>query len=163
MFDSFFRFKKTVKKSAKPRKQSPQPEKLVTAMHRVNNEYFSFEKLPSIRWSRGRIQKQYRKLTIGCYDIKKNEIRIHPLFRERELPVELLDFVIYHELLHYEDRHHLKIRRNGKRIHNRDFKVREKSHPYSKTAHQITKTILNGNFLVASKKNLLKIKSLPHN
>lgn len=95
----------------------------------LNHLYFQFEKIPTIRWSKGRIQDRYRRLTLGSYYPNKDEIRIHPLFREGVLEIFVLRYVIYHELLHFEDRHSLKKRKVGERVHHREFHAREKNFP----------------------------------
>lgn len=80
-------------------------------LNQVNEGYFQFNELPPIKWSKGVIKKKYRKLTFGTYDIKNNQIRIHPILKNEKIPVFVLDFVIYHEMLHYEDRKDLKTKK----------------------------------------------------
>ncbi|NPV02499.1 MAG: M48 family metallopeptidase [Brevinematales bacterium] len=111
----------------------------------INEQYFGLDELPAIVWSRGRIKRRYRRLTLGSYHYHKNEIRIHPLFREREIPDYVLEYVIFHELLHFEDRNELKRRRRGDRIHSAEFHSREREYPRKKEASRYVKNImLNG-------------------
>jgi hypothetical protein len=106
------------------------PIDLDEVLTRINEKFFGFDELPAIVWSRGRIQRKYRKLTLGTYDWKANKIRVHPLFREGHLPEFVLEFVVYHELLHYEDREKLQNRRRRRdRVHDSDFHKREKEFP----------------------------------
>ncbi len=121
---------------------------LQSRLELVNQSFFSLPELPEIKWSRGRIKKRYRKITFGCYDIKKNEIRIHPLFKTAAFPGFVLDFVIFHELLHYVDRDILKKNRSffsssHKRVHNKNFKLREDEFPKANEAKILLKRFLN--------------------
>ncbi len=116
---------------------------LESRLETVNRSFFRFPDLPSIRWSRGRVRPRYRKLTFGTYDFRKNEIRIHPLLKRSAVPDCVLDYVLFHELLHYEDRERLRelsvpaalspfsrLRKGGRRlIHNRHFHNREDGFP----------------------------------
>ena len=129
-------------------------------MHSVNRDYFEFKELPPIKWSRGRLQKRYRKITFGSYDFKKNEVRIHPVLMHSQVPVFVLDFVIYHELLHFEDRDQLREhferkkkmlrrRRSARnRVHSSDFHQREKEFIQKKEAAGIMLSIAKGLFFI---------------
>jgi hypothetical protein len=128
---------------------------LIDRMTSINEEYFDFTELPKIKWSKGVIKKKYRKLTFGTYDIKKEMIRIHPILKNPNIPSLVLDFIIYHELLHYEDREQLKtakrvplfLRRRGKnRVHNNHFHNREKAFPFKKEATKIMTELVKGKF-----------------
>lgn len=117
---------------------------LHAAMERVNREYFNFDELPEIIWSKGKMQKRYTKLILGTYDIRKNQIRVHPLFRHCEMPMYVIDFVLYHELLHYEDRYWLKEKKRGERVHDQGFHKREKIFPFTKEAMRYVKDWMTG-------------------
>lgn len=122
-------------------------EKLHEALARVNETYFGADELPEIVWSRGRIQTRYRRLTLGTYDWKVNRIKIHPLFREELLPEFVLDYVIYHELLHYEDREKLSKRRLRRtRVHDADFHRREKEFPKKREANALVRELMKRGF-----------------
>ncbi|MCX7820435.1 MAG: hypothetical protein N2258_02030 [Brevinematales bacterium] len=117
---------------------------LIDRLKYVNLSFFNLCELPSIKWSRGQIKKKYRRITFGCYDIKKNEIRIHPVFKTAVFPEFVLDFVIYHELLHYVDRDIIKqekrlFRYSRRKIHNKSFKTKEKMFPNSDKAIKLLK------------------------
>lgn len=117
---------------------------LYNKLQNVNQSFFNLTELPQIKWSKGQLKKRYRRITFGCYDIKKNEIRIHPVFKTAAFPDFVLDFVIYHELLHYIDRDIMKqerrlFRYNRKRVHNKSFKEREKMFPHSLEATKLLK------------------------
>lgn len=117
---------------------------LYNKLQYVNQSFFNLTELPEIKWSKGQLKKRYRRITFGCYDIKKNEIRIHPVFKTDVFPDFVLDFVIYHELLHYIDRDFMKqerrlFRYNRKKVHNRSFKDREKLFSHSLEAIKLLK------------------------
>jgi hypothetical protein len=116
----------------------------------VNTEYFEFTELPRIRWSQGRVKKKYHKVTFGTYDIRRKEIRIHPLLSDIFVPRYVLDFVIYHELLHFEDFHinggSERRRRKGERVHSREFHKREKEFEFKKEANRVLQLIARGEF-----------------
>ncbi len=99
--------------------------KLQKALHKVNEQYFSFEQLPEIKVSKGQEKDNRRAIIFGTYNAQKNEIRIHPVLLTMD---ELaLEFVVYHEMLHYEDRKALLKRKKGSRVHTAEFKQREKA------------------------------------
>ncbi len=117
---------------------------LLNRLNVVNKSFFNLSELPLIKWSKGQIKKKYRRITFGCYDIKKNEIRIHPIFKTAAFPDFVLDFVIYHELLHYIDRDLLRQEKrlfqySRKKVHNRSFKEKEKLFPNSLQSIKILK------------------------
>jgi len=119
------------------------------ALKKIANLYFELDEIPPIKWSRGRIKRRYRRLTLGTYDISKNEIRIHPLLREVEIPEYVLEYVIYHELLHYQDRHKLRHPRpfwKKRRIHDKDFHQRENEFPHKKKASLVIRKLVRGQY-----------------
>lgn len=122
---------------------------LKEALRRVNQAHFDLQELPAIKWSRGRIKPRYRRLTLGLYDITRNEVRVHPLFREKPIPEFVLDYIIFHELLHYQDRRELRRNRwfRGRRkVHDKAFHDREKSYPRHHEAALYIKSMLKGHF-----------------
>ena len=117
--------------------------------------YFSLSELPEIKWSKGVIKQKYRKITFGTYDLQKNIIKIHPILKDENIPYYVLDFIIYHELLHYEDRDEIIKKRKSitrlfsprKRLyHHKEFKYKEKEFPYQKEADSILKRIAKGEY-----------------
>ncbi|MGL5955189.1 MAG: hypothetical protein ACRC0X_01075 [Brevinema sp.] len=123
------------------------------ALQKVNQEYFLFSELPTIRISQGQEKIKRKAIIFGSYHAKKNEIRIHPILLGEESCA--LEFVIYHELLHYQDREELLIRKKGDRVHTRTFREREKKFLQYNKAQKILKEHLYGKEM---KKNN-KIKS----
>lgn len=124
---------------------------LIARLQQVNKEYFKSKSLPEIKWSKGRVKEKYRKLTFGSYDFKRNEIRIHPLLKNENFPSFVLDYILFHEMLHYQDRENLKNMRHSKffkknecRAHSSGFRLKEKAFPHRKEALKIMKAIVMG-------------------
>lgn len=67
---------------------------------RIKNSYFSPDLKIAIGWSDRTRSSRYRSITFGTYDRFLNRIRIHPLLDDREVPLYVLEFVVYHEMLH---------------------------------------------------------------
>lgn len=106
-------------------------------LHKVNQEYFNFSDLPTICISKGQEKSNRKAIIFGTYNAKTNEIRIHPtLLQEESVAIE---FVIYHELLHYQDRDELLGRKKGDRVHTKAFKQREQAFLGYETAQKILK------------------------
>lgn len=124
------------------------------ALIRVNNQYFNFTDLPDIIQSKGQQKLQRKSIIFGTYDARKNIIKIHPILLTSQEFV--LDFVVYHEMLHYQDRHLLLKRRKGDPVHTKDFMLREKLFLQYSEAQKILKDILYNNMNVNSEKEQLK-------
>ena len=67
---------------------------------RMKNSYFSPDLKIDIGWSNRIRSSRYRSITFGTYDRFLNRIRIHPHLDDREVPLYVLEFVVYHEMLH---------------------------------------------------------------
>ncbi|MBI2142916.1 hypothetical protein HYU20_01060 [Candidatus Woesearchaeota archaeon] len=68
-------------------------EKMESSFGRVNEKYFlGFVDKPQLRWGSG----SFRKL--ASYDYHTNTITVSSLFRDA--PERLLDYLVYHEMLH---------------------------------------------------------------
>ncbi len=100
------------------------------------------------------MKKKYRKLTFGTYDIRKDEVRIHPVLINKSIPEAVIEFVIFHELLHYQDRKELLERKNSGffhksvsfKVHGIHFHRREKGYPGKEKASKIMKELAEGTF-----------------
>jgi predicted metal-dependent hydrolase len=83
---------------------------------RLNRIYFdnSLTK-PRIGWSLG---KSYRRL--GFYSTDRDLLVISRIFDSRRVPVEVLDYLLFHEMLHI---HYPAVIKNGRRyVHTRKFR-----------------------------------------
>ena len=93
---------------------------LKESFERVNEAYFDDTlKRPVLTWS-GRKAKR----TLGRYDPEKDVVTISTLLDSPEIPDELLDFIMYHELLH--KKHGITEKGGRRRIHTPQFKRDEK-------------------------------------
>ena len=97
--------------------RKPTSTVLENSFNRVNEEYFfGVLDIPKLRWVKSTVQ-------IGCYDFVKDEIRMSNLLKDA--PERLLDYVMYHELLHKWLK--FKLRRDGVTLyHSRKFAKAEK-------------------------------------
>ncbi len=117
---------------------------LQETLNQVNDSYFHYEKLPIIKLSKGQDKSKRRAIVFGTYHAKKDEIKIHPVLLQDHLPSFVLEFVIYHEMLHYQDRDELLIRKKGDKVHTKEFRQREKQFLHYEEAQKILKKILYG-------------------
>lgn len=97
------------------------------SFERVNKAYFNgcLEK-PVLTWSVKRAKR-----TLGRYDPDRDVVYISRILDSLQVPEELLDFIMYHELLHKKH----GITKKGRRrwVHTRQFKEDEKKfHNYQK-------------------------------
>jgi len=90
---------------------------LAESFNRVNEKYFyGIIEEPNLEWGTA------SKIKLGSYNFKNDTISISKIFSKLE-PV-LLDFVMYHEMLHKKHKYQNKAGRNS--FHDREFKKREK-------------------------------------
>jgi predicted metal-dependent hydrolase len=91
--------------------------------HQLNQLYFSNGiKPPVIGWSR---KKSYRRL--GFYDQERNLLVVSRNFDQKNVPEDIIRYLVYHEMLHMQ---YPSIQKNGRRIvHSRQFRETEKQFP----------------------------------
>lgn len=89
---------------------------LEESFNRVNEKYFNgFIDKPNLRWGGNSFIK------LGSYEYGSNTVIISKIFEEDS---ELLDYIMYHELLHKKHKFHTK---NGRSYHHtRKFRKKEK-------------------------------------
>ena len=111
----------------------------------VVRKYFAhLDNIPSCRVSQGKMKNERRAIVFGIYNALNNEVKIHPILLQEDTPELALEFVIYHELLHFEDRAYLLRRKKGEGVHTKDFRIREKEFPRYKEAKSILTKLLKG-------------------
>lgn len=119
-------------------------QRLENILYKVMHAYFpdfSGVNIPHIKLSRGKFKKQRRSIIFGTYDALKNEIKIHPILLE-SVPEIALEFVIYHELLHFMERDILLVRKKKMRVHTKEFRQQEKKFVHYDKAQKILKDLL---------------------
>jgi hypothetical protein len=89
----------------------------------LNMNYFeNLLDLPVLGWSK---TKSYRRL--GFYDEKRNLLVISRIFDASSVPEEIVNYLVYHEMLHI---YYPAEKKNGRRIvHTPAFKMAEKRFP----------------------------------
>ena len=127
LFNKIYKKKKTsyniefynnyIKKSTSYSKIEKIDPELKQCFNRVNEEYFNgMIDIPNLVWSKMSLQK------LGSYDFMTNTISISPILKDDQ---ELLDYVIYHELLHKKMQ--FKQRNSNKVYHSSEFRKKEKA------------------------------------
>lgn len=99
------------------------------SIYRSLNERFFGDVIDAqIGWGRMPPRRQRRSIKLGVYYHEARTIRIHPALDRAEVPGFVVEFIVYHEMLHQacptEDSPS-----GRKRIHTRAFRARERSHP----------------------------------
>jgi len=93
---------------------------LEQSFKRVNEKYFyGMMDQPNLRWGSNSFSK------LGCYEYGSNKVTISNIFKGEEKQTrELLDYIMYHELLHKKHKFHTK---NGRSYHHtKHFRDKEK-------------------------------------
>ena len=93
---------------------------LERSFHRVNGKYFNGRlHRPTLTWSRVPSSRQF-----GCYDFARDRVVIASTVDQPGVPEFVIDFLMYHELLH---KHHGLHWHNGRgHSHTRDFRNTER-------------------------------------
>jgi hypothetical protein len=91
---------------------------------RINREYFGGRVSCLITWGAKSQRRSVKKRTLGSYSRLTNTIRINPVLDRKAGPLYVLEFILYHEMLHADMG---VTRRNGRRsVHSREFRTRER-------------------------------------
>mgnify|MGYP000932208650 FL=1 len=101
----------------------------------INNVFFSNE-IPklSLRWSKRRAYRIF-----GRYDRSKNEIVISSLLDEKKTPKFVVEYIMYHEMLHIK--FGFTYKRGRRKIHTGQFKKEEEKFPLYKESIDYLKKI----------------------
>jgi hypothetical protein len=96
----------------------------------LNARFFEGSVDARIGWGRYPRSGRRRRHTIkmGLYFHEQKAIRIHPALDRREVPSYVLEFIVYHEMLHQACPPE-RTAQGRQRIHTRAFRSREKLHP----------------------------------
>lgn len=113
-----------------PRQTAPTRTKgsffnLDEVFERVNNTFFGGKlPKPALKWS-----AQANKRRMGAYNYRTDTVMINKALDRRKTPPQVIDFVMYHELLHKALGY--KTSRSGRRqAHTAEFRKYEKSFPH---------------------------------
>jgi len=102
---------------------------LLESFNRVNHSYFfDLIEQPNLVWGKNSVAK------LGSYEYQTDKITISSLFKK--VPIEILDYIMYHELLH--KKHKFQARGTRYYHHTKTFKKEEKAY---KNAAQIEKEL----------------------
>ena len=101
---------------------------LTDIFNSLNREYFGGRVAALITWGKRSPRYAVRKRTLGSYQRKTNTIRINPILDRKKVPRYVIEFIVYHEMLHAAIDPVVK---NGRRaIHSKEFKNREREYRY---------------------------------
>lgn len=117
--DLYYAFTKNLHKSIAKHKSDPILEQ---SFNRVNEKYFyGWVEIPNLEWG------SYTKTTLGNYNYHTDTIRVSKYF---ETVPELLDYIMYHEILHKK----VKFKSKNWRAysHTSEFRKKEKEFPNQK-------------------------------
>lgn len=101
---------------------------------RVNEEYFDSRLKYFITYGRDTSRKAVRSRRLGSYRHSEKLIVIHPILDAPNVPEYVVEFTIYHEMLHSLQPP------TQRRVHDRVFHEAEKRHPHYEEVHEWQKT-----------------------
>jgi hypothetical protein len=92
---------------------------------RINKKYFNQELNLAITWFSPKKTKYRRRILLGIFYPHRNLIKVNRFLDGAETPSYFVDFIVYHEMLHFVLPPVIR-RGQKKRIHHHAFKEREK-------------------------------------
>ncbi|MBF0318143.1 MAG: SprT-like domain-containing protein [Nitrospirae bacterium] len=101
---------------------------LLDIYNRINEEYFCGSINAVITWGKKTRKRRVKTRRLGSYHGPSNVIRLNPVLDSATIPQYILEYVVYHEMLHAA----INVApSNGKRrVHSNEFKQREKLFKY---------------------------------
>ncbi len=67
---------------------------------RLNASWFDGRVQVDVGWARRPAGKRRRSIHVGGYDARRKEIRIHPAFDRPNVPAFVVDYLVFHAMLH---------------------------------------------------------------
>lgn len=127
---AFIQNNKNCLKDSPPRTITIKPKgsiyNLTEIFSSLNRKYFNDSVSAHITWGKRSPRYAVRRRTLGSYQEKTKIIRINPILDRRRVPRYVVEFIVYHEMLHVVIDPPVK---NGRRvIHSREFKTRERNY-----------------------------------
>ena len=89
---------------------------------------------PQLTWSRDHARNR-----LGHYDPAHNAIVISRVFDDPRVPRYVVEYILYHEMLHLK--HPVKLRGSRRCIHGPEFQAEERQFPHLHEAKQFLKTL----------------------
>ncbi|MHB8417036.1 MAG: hypothetical protein ACYDCL_03100 [Myxococcales bacterium] len=94
----------------------------------LNERYFAGAIEATIGWSRAPLARRRRTIKMGVYYHESRTIRVHPALDHPSVPGYVVEFIVYHEMLHQACPTEVGPR-GQKLVHTRAFRARERAHP----------------------------------
>ncbi|MCK7467569.1 MAG: hypothetical protein MZU91_05210 [Desulfosudis oleivorans] len=91
---------------------------------RLNRDYFDGRIRSVITWAPGKNLRSARKRTLGSYIRTTDTIRINPVLDRKSIPRYVIEFIIYHEMLHADMG--VTVTKGRRIVHSVEFKRRER-------------------------------------
>ncbi|MDR0966457.1 MAG: M48 family metallopeptidase [Myxococcales bacterium] len=100
---------------------------LQTIFDALNARFFGNRIAARIGWGRQPRTRNRKTIRLGVYDARSQTIRIHPALDQRHVPAYVIEFIVFHEMLHQA----IPAReRNGRQaFHGADFRREEQAFP----------------------------------
>jgi len=99
---------------------------LTDIFNSLNSEYFNNSLSVVITWGRRSPRYAVKKRTLGNYQKKTNTIRVNPILDSRKVPRYVIEYIVYHEMLHAVI--DAVVKNGRRRIHSKEFKNRERKY-----------------------------------
>ncbi|MCB1119360.1 MAG: M48 family metallopeptidase [Chlamydiia bacterium] len=101
--------------------------------NKINRLYFNDKLKLHITWYGLNRRRTASRITLGLYCSQRRLVKIHRCLDSPRIPQYVLEYVIFHEMLHHACPPYVD-ERGIRRIHNPRFKQREKLFPYYEEA-----------------------------
>lgn len=107
---------------------------------RINKKYFHGElPMPNLSWSKSKTKTRF-----GHHDEALDTIVISRTLDDKRIPRYLLDYVMYHEVLHMK--HKTRFRNGRRRVHTKEFNEDERKFSKRDRAEVLLKRLSQGSF-----------------
>ncbi|MCB1112817.1 MAG: hypothetical protein H7A37_09705 [Chlamydiales bacterium] len=113
----------------------------------VNDEYFNNLLNLHITWFGDKQRRRRSRVTFGLYHASTRLIKIHRMLDRTFFPDYLVNFVIYHEMLHHVCPAHT-MHTGRQKIHTEEFNERERQHRHYDRAKRWIDTHLDKLFMM---------------
>ena len=108
---------------------------LDTVFEDLNTRFFhGLMARPRMSWSQLRTRR-----ILGHYDPAHNAIIISRIFDHPQVPKYVLEYIVYHEMLHLK--HPVKLRGSRRCVHSAEFQAEEKLFPHANAANGFLKRL----------------------